>query len=599
MKCKNCGEELADDALFCIYCGSRQEDKKTSPEPASEPKIEEKKTEGVNSALINKDAEIEPIEPLDGISSFVSETVEIENPYDTELDVQEEEKKAEQEDAVQKAKQMLNEICLDTRMEEILYPIVSPYVRGFRCIITGNNGTKKAPSIQRIGEILYVMGKTKTKEIEYLPFGEIPKEFTCDKLYVIRDLASAIERLFNLEDLSDESNHMQQEYKKHMERLLKAPNSAYIILDGYDTQIKGFLSLDARISFIFSQIIYFPDLSNEEIYNIFYEALPEFHKKQLPVVFKHDFIGYLERNKRFFPFNNDELGKYLAQTSSKQPELKLPPEKYNATSLKDSFSTIIGMNDVKEQVYELSQFLSARKALEEAGAKLPHFHLHMMFLGNPGVGKTTIARIIAKVLFDLGYIREDKLIEVTSKDLVGNGNQTGIKTNKAILSALGGVLFVDEAYSLSNSCGQAGAESIATLIKAMEDYKKDLVVMFAGYTLEMNDFVRSNSGIASRIAYTFQFKDYSTKELYDIFDLKTRLSHMFIQPQAEEAIMKIIEWGRNRKNFGNGRYIDKLFQRTLTKHAALNLPPKDILTIRKESVPTVEEIMKTFGRFLG
>jgi len=383
-----------------------------------------------------------------------------------------------------------------------------------------------------------------------------------------------------------------------MERLLKASKDAYIFLDAIITQIKGFLSLNPKIKHIFSKQINFPDLSNDEIYDIFIDALPEYHKKQLPIAFKYEFVDYLKRNKRFFPFSNKELGLFLAQVSSQKPKFELPPEKYSASTLSEAFANIIGMQTVKSQIEELSLFLKARKDLEEAGASLPHFHLHMMFLGNPGVGKTTIARIIAKVLFDLGYIREDKLIEVTSKDLVGNGNQTGIKTNKAILSALGGVLFIDEAYSLSNNCGPAGAEAIANLIKAMEDYKNDLVVMFAGYTLEMNDFVKSNSGIASRIAYTFQFQDYNQEELLDIYCLKVGLANMFIDDAAFPLLRKAIEWGSRRDNFGNGRFIDKLFQRTLTKHATLNLPRKEILTLKKESIPTEEEIRETFGRFM-
>ena len=530
---------------------------------------------------------------------FVDESVTIDDPYSSGIDVAKEEEKSSREDNFKKAQEILLSICIDEKMERSLYPLISTHVRGFRCIITGNDGTNKEQNIEQIGRILKLLNKVDEETITYIPFGKMPKEFDTRKVYVIGDLGSAIERLFNLDDLSDEANHLQQEYVIYMERLLKAPKSAYIILNGYDKQLKGFLSLDPRIRYIFDQIIQYPDLTNREIYKIFFDSLPDFHRRQLPAVFQHDFEEYLERNRRFFPFNNKELALYLAQTASKQPEFKLPKERYNAASLEEAFSSIIGMKEVKDQIYELNAYLKARKDLEKAGAKLPDFHMHMMLLGNPGVGKTTIARIISKILFDLGYIREEKLIEVTSKDLVGNGNQTGIKTNKAILNALGGVLFIDEAYSLAKSCGQAGEESIATLVKAMEDYKGDLVLILAGYTLEMNDFVKVNSGIASRIAYTFQFQDYNEEELYEIFKLKIRLANMYISPQAEKPIKDIIEWGSKRKNFGNGRYIDKLIQRTLTKHATLNLPRKSILTLKRESIPTVEEIMQTFGKFIG
>ena len=629
-KCIKCNKNIFDNAIFCPVCGAKQVvQEKKEPEKIENTEIEkvEKKEESFSKKIKEQEkSEMKEIKNIENTIDVekektpesilkeeikkdeiqeevkidaVDESIIIDDPFASKINYKEEEEKALKEQNVQKASLILKEISPNEKIEQILFPLISPHVKGFRCIISGNDGTKKEPSINKIGQILKMLGKIDDEKVVYLPFGNMPETFDVRKFYVIGDLSTAIERLFNLEDLSDEANHLQQEYVVYMERLLKAPKSAYIILSAQVTQLKGFLSLDPRIPYIFSQRFEYPDLTNDEIYKIFYEALPEFHKLQLPETFEFEFKGYLERNRRFFPFNNNELALYLAQTSSKQAKFELPKEKYNAASLGEAFSTIIGMRNVKDQVKELSLYLKARKELEEVGAHLPHFHLHMMFLGSPGVGKTTIARIIAKVLFDMGYIREEKLIEVTSKDLVGNGNQTGIKTNRAILSALGGVLFVDEAYSLSNSCGQAGAESIATLIKAMEDYKGDLVVMFAGYTLEMNDFVKSNSGIASRIAYTFSFENYSIEELYDIFKLKVRLSGMEIAPEAEKAIIKIIEWGSGRKNFGNGRYIDKLFQRTLTKHATLDLSKKEILTIKKESVPTVEEIMQTFGRFMG
>ena len=272
----------------------------------------------------------------------------------------------------------------------------------------------------------------------------------------------------------------------------------------------------------------------------------------------------------------------------------MPKEKYNPKTLDETFAKIIGMNDVKKQVKELDQYLRVRNNLTKAGAKLPDFNLHMMFLGNPGVGKTSIARIISKTLFDLGFCREEKLVEVTSKDLIGAyGNQTGIKTNRVIMNALGGVLFVDEAYALSNSCGQAGAEAIAILIKAMVDYKDDLVVMFAGYNLEMKQFIESNSGIASRISYIFKFEDYSPEELFDIYKLKLGFIGMTSNEEADEAVRKLCKFASGRHNVGNGRFIDNLIQKALTKHSLLNLEGDAILTITKKSIPNVEEIMAT------
>ena len=274
--------------------------------------------------------------------------------------------------------------------------------------------------------------------------------------------------------------------------------------------------------------------------------------------------------------------------------LKLPPDKYDPKTLEKAFAQIIGMKNVKSQISELAKYLQIRSKLIAAGAKLPDFNLHMMFLGNPGVGKTMIARTVSKLLFDLGYIRENKVVEVTSKDLIGAyANQTGIKTNKVIMNALGGVLFIDEAYSLAISCGQAGAEAIAIIIKAMMDHKDDLVVMFAGYTLEMKQFKDSNSGIASRISYVFNFNDYSEEELYDIFELKIHNIGMTINEEAIEKVKHLCKQFAGRKNVGNGRFVDNLIQKALTKHATLDLKESELLELTAGSIPSVQEIMTT------
>lgn len=498
------------------------------------------------------------------------------------------------------ARDKIRELSVSPEMEIKLQTILFPHVRGFRYVFLGNAGSKKDAALKEIAKVMYGLGKIKEPKCNHIAFHEIPDIFDPKVLYVIEDLSAAVANLFNFDDLSTSSTVTQEEYKKRMNALISAGNTAYIILNTNNTEIKGFMPIDPRLGFVFqkSEWIDFPELSNEEITDAFLEYLPEFHKNLVTPSFRDETISYLERNRRYFPFNNYELASYLATQASLSEVLTLPPEKHNSNTLSKSFENIIGMKIVKDQINELNQYLVARAKLEAMGAKLPNFNLHMMFLGNPGVGKTTIARIIAKLLFDLGYIKEDKLIEVASNDLIGvHGNETGIKTNKVIMSALGGVLFVDEAYSLSQSCGAAGLEAIATLVKCMEDYKENLVCMFAGYSKEMDDFTRSNSGIASRINYIFEFEDYTPQELYDIFELKLNRMGLSVSPDAKETLFKVTKFGAGRRNFGNGRYVDKLLQRSLTKHGLLDLPKEKMLVLQKESIPTVEEIMKSFGRF--
>ena len=213
----------------------------------------------------------------------------------------------------------------------------------------------------------------------------------------------------------------------------------------------------------------------------------------------------------------------------------------------------------------------------------------MVFLGNPGTGKTTIARLVAKILYNLKFIKEDKLIEVSSKDLVAEYvGQTAPKTMSVIEKSLNGVLFIDEAYSLAvKNDNSYNAEAIATLIQAMENYRDKLVVIFAGYTKEMQDFLNSNSGIVSRIGYTLEFDDYTTEELIKIFVGMMKKSGFTVKEEATEYLKEIIEKNRNVKNFGNARFIRNIYEKTIIKHATntKDKKRKDILkTITKKDI---------------
>lgn len=222
--------------------------------------------------------------------------------------------------------------------------------------------------------------------------------------------------------------------------------------------------------------------------------------------------------------------------------------------------------------------------------KINNVNLHMVFLGNPGTGKTTVAIMISSILYNLKYIKQDKLIEVSSKDLVAEYvGQTAVKTMNVIEKAMGGILFIDEAYALADKNGENtyNGECIATLIKAMEDYRDQLVVIFAGYTKEMQDFLDSNSGIISRIGYTLEFDDYTNDELIEIFKGMVKKSGFLLEEDAIPAVINLIDKNRNTKNFGNARFIRNVFEKTVINHAknTKNNKRKDILiTITKKDI---------------
>ena len=268
------------------------------------------------------------------------------------------------------------------------------------------------------------------------------------------------------------------------------------------------------------------------------------------------------------------------------------------------------MKELKEEILSFGDYVRFVKDAEKQKIKIPDSNMHMIFTGNPGTGKTMIARIIAKMLFDLEVIHENKLIEVERKDLIaGYVGQTAIKTNDVIEKAMGGVLFIDEAYSLSRDVNNQygfGEEAIATLIKAMEDHKGEFVVIFAGYKNEMKRFVDSNPGIASRVGYTFNFEDYSDSELTEIFAKKVSVSGMQMSDGVLEEVKKIMKYFYRVENIGNGRFVDKVFSKTLLNHSRRYAKEfrnntntnesenaEKIITITVEDLPTIQDITKT------
>lgn len=239
---------------------------------------------------------------------------------------------------------------------------------------------------------------------------------------------------------------------------------------------------------------------------------------------------------------------------------------------------LVGLENVKKMLKDLLSLLEFK---EKTGDKLKiaNTNLHMIFLGNPGTGKTTVARMISGILYNLHYIETNKLIEVSAKDLVAEYvGQTAPKTMSVIEKALDGVLFIDEAYTLATKPGETNSfndECVATLIQAMENYRDRLVVIFAGYTKEMQDFLNSNSGLVSRIGYTVEFKDYTTDELIQIFKGFVRKAGFKIENAAVEKAKIIIDKYKASKNFGNARFVRNLYEKSVLQHAANNRRVKD------------------------
>jgi len=245
----------------------------------------------------------------------------------------------------------------------------------------------------------------------------------------------------------------------------------------------------------------------------------------------------------------------------------------------EELNSLIGLNQVKAEVKSLSDLIKVQKEREALGMKNPDITYHCVFSGNPGTGKTTVARILARIYKNLGVLKSGHLVETDRSGLVAEYvGQTAMKTNELIDSALGGVLFIDEAYALADrSSGDYGSEAIATLLKRMEDDRDNLVVIVAGYTNEMEEFVASNPGLRSRFTRFINFPDYSSEELYGIFMLRVNRYGYKLDNDADAYLKDRLKYVFNHKNrnFGNGRYVRNLFESCVTYQSSRLSPIKD------------------------
>jgi stage V sporulation protein K len=265
----------------------------------------------------------------------------------------------------------------------------------------------------------------------------------------------------------------------------------------------------------------------------------------------------------------------------------------------EELEELIGLKKIKNLIMEYISFLKVQKMREEYGLKTEPIVLHMIFIGNPGTGKTTVARIISKIFKGLGVLEEDKLLEVERADLVGEYiGHTAQKTKRLINKALGGVLFIDEAYSLSRGGEKDfGREAIDTIVKAMEDNKDKLIIILAGYKDEMRFFLNANPGLRSRIAIHINFPDYSIDELVKIAEFMYSKKEYILSKESKHYIYRALTYiiSNEGTNSGNARTVRNFVEYSIRRQAKRiiekrNINCNDLILIKPEDMG--QEVVK-------
>ena len=418
----------------------------------------------------------------------------------------------------------------------------------------------------------------KSGQISYMSLYKIEKVEQLSEIYE----KSAIVIIKDLKAFDMYEDNFKKKFIYELKNIIKDKNSITILF-GSKEELQSLLQNDESLDnnyFRFKLEGTNPD--NNDVYQKILDLLP---KDLVTDKLKIELLDYISET---YPKTNLDYPTYRDNLYKEITFNKTVPKLEISKSLEEIFAELnelVGLEKVKKTLYDLESLINLKNKTKD-DLKISNVNLHMVFLGNPGTGKTTVARLVAGILYNLKYIKQDKLIEVSSKDLVAEYvGQTAPKTMSVVEKAMGGVLFIDEAYALASDQNNSyNDEAIATLIKAMEDYRDNLVVIFAGYTKEMQAFLDSNSGIVSRIGYMLEFDDYTTDELVEIFKGMIKKAGFTAEDKAIDKLKEVIEKHKNDENFGNARFVRNVYEKSVIKHA---YNTKDIK--RKSILKTITE----------
>ncbi len=488
-------------------------------------------------------------------------------------------------------------------------------------IFSGNPGTGKTTVARVVAAMFKDMGLLKSGHLVETDSGGLIAEYvghTAKKTEeVFRRALGGVLFIDEAYALSDNGASYGKEAIDTLVKLIEDyRGEMVVILAGYKKDMDEFLKTNSGLDSRFPLRINFSDYSEEELFKISEKIIADkgFVLSEQSSTLLKEQVYLLKKQSSARSGNGRMVRNYVEEIMRKQSariamedvpvdemnliipediEVKIQSEM--GFDLENELSKIIGLNSVKDYIRSLNARLRMQNERKKLGLAVDNTQtLHMIFKGNPGTGKTMIARTVAKVLYNIGVINTNKLVETDRSGLVaGFVGQTALKTKEKFMEALDGVLFIDEAYSLSQGGGNDfGKEAIDTLVKLMDDYRDRVVVILAGYSMDMEIFLSVNPGLRSRFPNITEFPDYEVEELMEISEMFFKDKGYELDSKAKVKIKEILSIARQEPHFGNGRYVRNLFEKAVNNQALRlstdeDLSKEDLITITDEDIEGV------------